>query len=207
MATHPISNWGLRSNGSACNNSNDGFLQPNEQGDGFINIVHDPWRPVPAIGGHLGTEPGNADRATLDMRSDVAVFTSPPIEKSLHLEGIPHLNLLVQADKNGFDLCVALSIISQDQTKVTQVSTGNLRVLGYQAKENIPREVVLQAMLADLKKGEKLRISIAGSAWPAIGINPGDERYPCGASGPHSNVITMALNLSDSNFHVLPLIG
>ena len=206
-STNPIKYWGLTSKGSACLDSNDGQLNPDCKGDGFLQIVHDPWRPVPAIGGHLAPKPGIAERKAIDSRPDVAIFTSPQLTEDIQIEGIPSLNLNVEADQDGFDLCVALSIINQNQTKVLQISTGILRIRGPLARQRIRREVHLQAILADLKKGERLRISIAGSSWPAIGINPGNNKHPCGASNVHCNVVTMSLNLSDSNFHVLPLLA
>ena len=204
--THPIKNWGLISNGSACLDSKDGVLKPNKLGSGELNVVHDPWRPVPSIGGHLSPDPGEADRSSLDMRSDVAIFTSPKLDNNIHLEGIPLLKLVADSDQDGFDLCVALSIIKQDQTKSIQISTGCLRICGPQAKRKTLREVLLQPILADVRKGERLRLSIAGSAWPAIGINPGNKKKPCGPPSPHCHVITIGLNLYNSNFHVLPLL-
>ena len=206
-STKSVNNWGLISQGSACLDSKDGILELNQKGQGFLNLVHDPWRPVPSIGGHLAPEPGLADRKSIDIRSDVAVFTSPKLEKDFHLEGIPNLNLLVEADQPGFDLCVALSITNQNESKVLQISTGFLRIFGPQAQKCVLRKVVLQPILVDLSKGERLRISIAGSSWPAIGINPGNQEYACGCNNLHCKVITISLNLSNSNFHVLPLLS
>ncbi len=207
-ASHPFSEWGLiTSNVGASLNCSEGVLKPNVPGSGYINIVHDPWRPVPAIGGHLSTKPGNADRRKIDIRSDVAIFTSPKLEESLHLEGIPKLNLIAESDKYGFDLCVALSIVKHDINQVIQISTGTLRILGDQARKPYQRQITFQAILVDLEKGERLRLSIAGSSWPAIGVNPGKKDQPCGAPGPHCNVITIGLKLNNSNFQVLPLLS
>jgi len=97
--------------------------------------------------------------------------------------------------------------VSQDQTRVIQISTGTLRVIGESAKKSLLRKILFQPILADVKKGEKLRISIAGSSWPAIGINPGQGQQPCGPPGAHCKVITMNLKLSGSNFQVLPLLS
>ncbi|WP_320667799.1 CocE/NonD family hydrolase [Prochlorococcus sp. MIT 1307] len=207
QSTNPSHYWGLSSQGAACLDPNEGVLQPNLKSFGTLNIVHDPWRPVPAIGGHLSPQAGLADRKDLDMRGDIATFTSKELKDNLRLEGIPVLKLIVKADKDGFDLCVALSVINHKETKVLQISTGILRVIGEAAKEELAREVRFQAVLADIKRGEKLRLSIAGSAWPAIGINPGQSNTPCGATGVHCNVITINLTLSGSNFHVLPLLA
>tara|TARA_B100000029_G_C17594202_1_gene963523 strand:- start:2191 stop:3768 length:1578 start_codon:yes stop_codon:yes gene_type:complete len=206
-STTPSTIWGLSSQGEACLNSNDGSLNPNSNGKGIVNLVHDPWRPVPAIGGHLSPKPGPVDRQQLDIRSDVAIFTSPQLQENLHLEGIPILKLIVEGDKDGFDICTALSVVNEERTKSEQISTGILRVLDTQAIKNTPREVIFQAIVADLKKGQHLRIAIAGSSWPAIGINPGDKSKSIGAPSAHCNVITMTLQLAYSNFRVLPLLS
>ena len=59
-------------------------------------------------------QPGEANRFNIDIRSDVAVFTSDPILKDLRLEGIPTLFLETKCDRESFDLFVALSIIPNE---------------------------------------------------------------------------------------------
>ena len=68
----------------------------------------------------------------------------------------------------------------------------------------LPRKVKLQPILADLQRGEHLRLSLAGAAWPAIGVNPGHDRHPCGPPGPHCQVVTMTLQLNGSKLRLLP---
>ena len=50
-------------------------------------IVHDPWWPVPTVGGHLGVPAGPADRAAVDARSDVLTYTTRPLSRDLRLAG------------------------------------------------------------------------------------------------------------------------
>ena len=202
-----ISSWGLHSSGAACLDSRDGVLKANSKGAGLIVFVHDPWRPVPAIGGHLSPKPGEADRGDIDKRADVVTFTSAPLEESICLEGIPLLELEVFADQKGFDLCIALSIIDQSQKSVTQLSTGVLRVLGDSALRPLSRKIELFPLLADFKKGTSIRISIAGAAWPAIGINPGQTIQPCESPGPNCLITTIYLKLKNSRLRISPLIG
>ena len=91
----------LSSDGLACASSSEGKLIPSAQEGGFINIVHDPWRPVPSIGGHLSPNPGPVDRSKIDSRTDVATFTSYPFQKSLQLEGRPCLEIIANSDQEG----------------------------------------------------------------------------------------------------------
>tara|TARA_Y100001968_G_scaffold187355_1_gene171747 strand:- start:14756 stop:16378 length:1623 start_codon:yes stop_codon:yes gene_type:complete len=198
--------WGLRSEGLACLESKEGLLLKNSKGSGMIFLVHDPWRPVPAIGGHLSPEPGASDRSNIDKRSDVITFTSHPFTKTLHIEGKPELEIEVCSNNKGFDLCVALSIIEKDHKKVNQLSTGFLRVLGEQSNLFSIKKVLFSPLSADFNEGTCLRISLAGAAWPAIGINPGDNKSSCGAPGAHCLITTISLNLSKSKLQISPLI-
>ena len=113
-------------------------------------IVHDPWRPVPAIGGHLGTTPGPAERTAVDQRSDVATFTTAPLVDELLLSGQPHLLLDAEADQPGFDLCISLSRLPAEANSVEQLSTGVVRVRGEEALQPARRSVTLQPLHASL---------------------------------------------------------
>jgi len=78
---------------------------------GIVNdtFVHDPWRPVPALGGHAAFPAGSFDRNPIDCRSDVVTYTSAPLEQDLHLAGAITVELYCSADAPSFDLCAVLS--------------------------------------------------------------------------------------------------
>jgi len=173
-----------------------------------VNLVHDPWRPIPAIGGHLSDTAGEANRFNLDIRPDVAVFTSAPILNDLRLEGIPTLFLDTRCDRESFDLFVALSIIpSEIENTATQLSTGVLRIANCDQGIKSTRKIKLQPVLATFKGGDRLRISISGSGWPAIGINPGQSQYLCEAPSPNCLVTTISLLLLNSKLKFESLIS
>ncbi|WP_320676532.1 CocE/NonD family hydrolase [Prochlorococcus sp. MIT 1300] len=199
--------WSLFSTGLACINSSDGKLIPEDTGEGIVQIVHDPWRPVPSTGGHLSPNPGPTDRSNIDNRADVATFTSSPFQKLQQLKGRPSLEIIASSDQESFDLAVGLSVVNKNGNNVKQLSTGVLRIIGKCSTELQLRKVLLQPLLADIRPGEQLRISIAGSAWPAIGINPGDTRFEPGPPGPQCNVTTIQLLLSESKLLFTPLIS
>tara|TARA_B100000945_G_scaffold14284_1_gene10789 strand:- start:365 stop:1942 length:1578 start_codon:yes stop_codon:yes gene_type:complete len=202
--------WKLLSKGLASISHLEGYLIPNSdsEGNGEVNIVHDPWRPVPAIGGHLSDTPGEANRFDLDIRPDVAVFTTPPLKEDLRLEGIPILYLQTKCDREGFDLFIALSRIPGEIENIaTQLSTGVLRITNNEIDSKRDREIRLQPMLATLKTGDRLRISISGAGWPAIGINPGQSKYLCEGPSPHCLVTTISLILSTSKLKFESLIS
>jgi predicted acyl esterase len=215
----PMLAWTLCSDGRAAISADEGelvpcqgeqvafALAPDRAAAARVWVVHDPWRPVPARGGHLGANPGVVERADLDNRADVACFSSAPLPGGLTLLGCPSLEITVQADQPGFDLCVSLSLLPAGSTEVRQLSTGFLRVLGPQALEARVRRVDLQPLAVMPAPGDRLRLSIAGAAWPAIAVNPGDGSQPWGAAGPGHRVITLTLALEGSLLRFEPLLA
>ena len=59
----------------------------------------------------------------------------------------------------------------------------------------------MQPIFADVEKGAYIRISIAGAAWPAIGVNPGTGNKLCEAPGENCEVITISMNLNKSIYN------
>jgi len=198
--------WTLQSNGLAAVNQQEGVLDQNGSGNGEVDVVHDPWRPLPGRGGHLGLDAGSCDRTDLDQRSDVACFTSAAVQEGIELFGEPCLKLRAAADQPGFDLCVALSVVRRDGS-VLQCSSGVARWLGQGCMQNQDRDVRLQPLLLNLEPGERLRLSIGLAAWPQIAVNPGNGSMPIGPSGPDHRVISVRLDLGDAELSIKPMVG
>lgn len=196
--------WRLQGDGLTSIDPESGTLKAQEPGQGTVTIVHDPWRPVPAIGGHLSPDPGPAERSAIDQRADVATFTGGEVGQPVQLQGQPVLTLDASADQPGFDLCVALSRIPRGSSQVQQLSTGVLRVTGEPALLCSQRRIPLQPLLATLHPGDRLRLSIAGAAWPAVGVNPGTPEVASGPPGSRHRVVTMTLELAGSHLSLIP---
>ena len=167
-------------------------------------LVHDPWRPGPGRGGHLGLDAGPCERGDLDQRRDVVCFTSAPLEQPLRLLARPRLRLRVAADQPGFDLCAALGRVAADGT-AHQLSTGVSRQRGDSCLQPAWREVQLQPLLVHLRAGEQLRLSLAAAAWPQVAVNPGSGARPWGGSGPQHRVISLELHTSGAELGLDPL--
>lgn len=199
--------WHLRSCGLAAIDSDEGQLtDPPQAGSGTVVIVHDPWRPHPGRGGHLGLDAGSCDRRDLDARSDVACFSSEPLPAPLALCGQPLLLLDAWADQPGFDLWASLALL-QPGGAVQQLSTGVARFVGEGCLQPQPRRLALQPLLLTADRGARLRLSIALAAWPQMAVNAGDGRLPRASAGPAHRVITVELSLSSASFSILPMIG
>ncbi len=183
------------------------LLGPGEEAaaGGQLDLVHDPWRPVPGRGGHLGLDAGPCERQDLDRRNDVLCFTSAPLRSPLLLAGQPLLQIPVQADQPGFDLCLALSAVSACGVQVRQLCTGVARQRGAGCLQEAMRQVPLQPLFTQLQPGERLRLSLAAAAWPQIAVNPGTGELPWGGSSHAHRVVHLSLSLGAAQLQLLPL--
>ena len=182
----------------------DGSLLINSAGSGFTTLVHDPWRPAPMNGGHLGPKPGIFDRRNFDKRLDIAVFQTTALENEMTISGIPILETSIISDCESYDVCVALSAVNQNDESVKQFSTGFLRVKTSQRDKENTHYIELQPTNITIKKRDKLRISLSLAAWPAVGINPGDNNHNSGAPTKNHKVITIKFNLNNTFMKILP---
>ncbi len=197
--------WGLRSLGLAAIDQEEGCLVLAGEGGGEVCFVHDPWRPRPARGGPLGLDAGPVDRRHLDRRSDGACFTTAALTAPTELLGRPVLELELEADQPGFDLCGALSVLRGGSAAVEQLSTGVARFLGPECLRRQRRRLELQPLLVTLAAGDRLRLSLAAAAWPQISVNPGTGAWPLGGSGPDHRVITLQLKLDSALLALEPM--
>jgi putative CocE/NonD family hydrolase len=207
-APRPGPTWWLASDGRAAIRRDEGQLIPEAPPPGrSVVLVHDPWRPVPGRGGHLGGEARLVDRDDLDGRGDVACFTTAPLAAPLRLLGRPILRLRVEADQPGFDLCAALAVVSADGATARQLCTGVARVVGDGALVPLERQVELQPLAATLEAGERLRLSLAPAAWPQVAVNAGDGRQPLGGPSARHRPITLTLLLAGATLAINPLVS
>ena len=135
----------------------------------------------------------------------MACFTSAPLPRPLRLEGRPRLSIAVEADQPSFDLCAALSVLDSNDASVLQLSTGMARCHQQPGQSSVLL-VQLQPLLASLAAGQRLRLSLAGAAWPQIAVNPGNGDDPPGPSGPGHRVISLRLDLQGSSLELMPLL-
>tara|TARA_S200000501_G_scaffold372852_1_gene418784 strand:- start:88 stop:1557 length:1470 start_codon:yes stop_codon:yes gene_type:complete len=199
--------FGLASNGTANVEIIDGSLIINSKGSGWFSIVHDPWRPSPSDGGHLGENPGIFNREFIDRRLDVGVFQTNSFQKDLQISGIPVLETSVKSDQSSFDICVALSQVNDETKTVNQFSTGFLRVKNSKPDLAHKYKVAMHPTNISLLKGTKLRLSISAAAYPAIGVNSGFEDDKLGAPSMNHKIITLSFELNKTFVKMTPFFN
>ncbi|MGL5831959.1 MAG: CocE/NonD family hydrolase [Waterburya sp.] len=139
-------------------------------------LVHDPWRPVPALGGHAIYPSGSFERSLLDCRADILTYTSAPLASDLHLTGAITLEVYCTVENPSFDLCAVLSSVKLDGS-VYNFTQGYIRVSTIDAQPHLSK-ITLQPTCICVKAGESLRLSLSGACFPAYPVNSGDGKLP-----------------------------
>ncbi|NJN04132.1 MAG: CocE/NonD family hydrolase [Leptolyngbyaceae cyanobacterium SL_1_1] len=162
-------------------------------------IVHDPWRPVPSLGGHAGIPAGSFERSHLDNRSDVLTYTTAALASELRVAGELTVEVYCGADVPSFDLSAVLSEVGASG-QVYNLTQGYGR---FESSDN--NIMVLQKYVLALQPtcfwipaGHALRLSLSGAAFPAYGINSGTGVAAGKSRLIESRIITLAI-ASDKN--------
>lgn len=132
-------------------------------------LVHDPWRPVPALGGHASMPSGSFERSPLDYRSDVLTYTTEPLTTDLHLAGDIAVEIYCTADCRSHDLSAILSEVHPNGNTYN-LTQGYLHV---ESNQDASLQIQLQATCVRIAKGNALRLSLSAACFPAYPVNPG----------------------------------
>jgi uncharacterized protein len=154
-------------------------------------LVHDPWRPVPTLGGHAAAPAGALERSALDCRSDILTYTTEPLAEALSIVGEVRLSLSCQADVPSWDIAAVLADVHPNG-KSYNFSQGYLRIQTIAADHRY--EIQLQPTCMYLPKGHRLRLSLSAADFPAYSINPGTGACAEQAARITAQVITIAIH-------------
>jgi uncharacterized protein len=169
-------------------------------------LVHDPWRPVPAVGGHAAIPAGVFERSHIDCRSDVLTYTSEPLIEDLHLAGNVMLEIWSSADQPSYDLCAVLSSMHPDG-RVFNLTQGYVHCPD--GVNNVSRKIQLQATCVRIAKGNALRLSLSAACFPAYAINSGNGAVIDSNSFLNAQIITVTVSCG-ANYPsriVLPIVA
>ncbi|MBE9125553.1 CocE/NonD family hydrolase [Coleofasciculus sp. LEGE 07081] len=169
-------------------------------------LVHDPWRPVPALGGHAAIPAGAFERSAIDCRTDVLTYTSAPLVEALHIVGDVTIDIFCRADQPSFDLCAVLSKVRPDSS-VYNFTQGYVRVnLG---QETTPLRIALQPTCIRIAKGSALRLSLSAACFPAYPLNAGTGVHPGEKHLIRGQIITVTVSCGEgcSSQVLLPVVA
>lgn len=136
-------------------------------------FVHDPWRPVPSLGGHATFPAGSFERSSLDSRTDVLTYTSTVLTEDLHIAGDINVELYCTVDAPTFDISVVLSEVKPDGS-VYNFTQGYVRV----DSDNLPVQIAVQPTCMNIVAGNALRLSLSAACFPAYPVNSGTDKPP-----------------------------
>ncbi|MEM9807818.1 MAG: CocE/NonD family hydrolase [Cyanobacteria bacterium P01_D01_bin.56] len=193
----------FQSSGLAGMREDDGRLSDVATAENMSDVlVHDPWRPVPAFGGHASWPGGSCDLTILDGRSDILTYTTPLLERDLAVAGEVAVTLHIQTDAASYDVCAVLSAVQPDG-HVFNLTQGYRRVF---EPSDVPVTVPLQPTCFRLSAGQALRLSISGACFPAYTVNSGSVTdVPDTVPTIEHQIITLAINQGPDTLLVLPL--
>ncbi|MBD2486594.1 CocE/NonD family hydrolase [Aulosira sp. FACHB-615] len=167
-------------------------------------LVHDPWRPVPSLGGHAGLPAGVFERSHLDCRSDVLTYTTQPLTEDLHILGNVVVEIDCNADQPSYDVCAVLSQVQPDG-KVYNLTQGYIHCPKHTP---VPIKIQLQITCVQIAKGNALRLSLSAACFPAYAMNSGNGAVLNSNDLRNAQVITLTLHCGgDRNSQIfLPLV-
>ncbi|EDX85621.1 hydrolase CocE/NonD family protein [Synechococcus sp. PCC 7335] len=149
----------------------------------FDTLVHDPWNPCPAAGGHSSIPAGVFERTAVDARGDVLTYTSAPFAEELRVVGVPKVVIAIAASTTSYDLCAILSRVVRGNVYNLTQGYGRFQHLADRelVGQNSPGQSLkgrsvslpLHPTCFSLFPGESLRLSLSAACYPAFSINLG----------------------------------
>lgn len=136
-------------------------------------FTFDPTRPTPSVGLPRpldGSVPTTYEDSTLAVRSDVAMFDSAPLSAELEVIGPPTIELQHSSDNPNFDLLVRVSEV-RPNGRSTRISDQYKRFFPGQHEGTV--KLTLTDCAHRFRKGNKIRVLVAGGAHPAMVRNLG----------------------------------
>jgi len=181
----------LSSGGNASSIAGDGTLTNEAPGDDRPDIfLYDPFHPVPTVGGQLccypaTLPPGAFDQRPVEARSDVLVYTTPPLEEDTEVTGPVRLYLWAATTAPDTDFTGKLVDIYPDGY-ARNLTDGIIRAR-YRQGTDTPRpitpgevyeyEINLWSTSNLFRKGHRIGLEVSSSNFPRFdrNLNTGHE--------------------------------
>ncbi|MGH8193009.1 MAG: CocE/NonD family hydrolase [Woeseiaceae bacterium] len=155
-------------------------------------FIYDPASPVPSLGGHAcctgtDTESGSYDQTRIEMRDDVLVYTSAPLDQGIEVTGPLKLTLQVSSSAVDTDFTAKLVDVYPDD-RAFNIQEGVLRMryrdgfdksLRMQSGEVYEAHIDLHATSNFFGPGHRIRLEVSSSNFPRWdrNLNTGGNNY------------------------------
>ncbi len=184
----------LRSDGHANGRFGDGALSLDRPADETSDhYVYDPRSPVPTVGGPdwgpaIGElKSGAVDQSDVEMRHDVLVYTSPPLEEGIEVTGPLDVVLSVSSDQPDTDFTAKLVDVYPDGTAFNiqegiqraRFRDGFKKPVWMKDGEAYEIHVNLNATSNYFGPGHRIRLEVSSSNFPRFdrNLNTGGKNY------------------------------
>jgi len=173
----------LQSDGRANSSKGDGRLlvEASQQAEPPDVFVVDPEVPVAGPGG-ITAASGCFNQAALELGNNLLTYTSAPLQDALHIFGTPRVTLHVATSASQADVVVKLVCVrasgDADFICIGAARSSYLFAKTYSADAVHRWQFELEPTSWVLAPGERLRMEVAGGAYPLYDRNPGSAIKP-----------------------------
>jgi uncharacterized protein len=171
----------LGSDGRAESRKGDGKLSTvKSDGESPDVFVYDPEVPVMAPGGPLALS-GMFDQSALELGNNLLVYTSEALTEAMHVFGAPRVVVYAATSASRADLAAKLVRVTDARAEFVCIGIARSSYLfgDEYARERMHRwEFALEATSCVFAAGERVRLEIAGGAFPLYDRNPSNETKP-----------------------------
>jgi putative CocE/NonD family hydrolase len=169
---------------------------PNNNPNNIDVLVHDPWRPVPSLGGHNTFPAGVFQRSSLDQRPDILTYTTAVLTADLHILGNVQVKINCRVNADSFDLSAVLSEVKNSQS-VYNFTQGYRRINDYEKDTDLLVTLTLQPTCIIIPAGSAIRLSLSATCFPAYPVNSGQGESHNQAKLIDQQIITIQVKCGD----------
>jgi putative CocE/NonD family hydrolase len=172
----------LHSEGRAESRKGDGVLSSETAVEESPDVFsYDPEVPVMSPGGPMGVA-GPTDQAVLEMGNNVLVYTGDVLHEALHVFGAPKVVLYASTSAEHADLTAKLvRVLPSGRAEFVCIGIARSTFLfgdAYEADAVQRWEFALEPTSTVFAVGERVRLEVAGGAFPLYDRNPSTDVKP-----------------------------
>ena len=188
---------------------NGGYLStvPPQDHEPADHFTYDPNHPAPSAGGAmLGPNAGYQLQNDIERRSDVLIYSTPPLDRDTEVTGPVKAILFVTSDAPNTDFTAKLVDVHPDGTAYN-VCDGILR-RSYESADRVERvEIELWPTSMVFMQGHRIRLEVSSSNYPRYDRNPNTGRGIATETTPrlaHQSVYHAAATPSEIILPIIP---